>query len=96
MVCAASTIAFTHLWLTPEQPLYHGTGWCLLSWLCCCCVQVMSSAVPADPDQVEALVGSPVEAPGGPLWTAAAGSSNGSESEPQEPAVAVAVSAAVA
>jgi hypothetical protein len=56
----------------------------------------MSSAVPADPDQVEALVGSPVEAPGGPIWTAAAGSSNGSESEPQEPAVAVAVSAAVA
>lgn len=54
----------------------------------------MSAAVPVDPDEVEALVGSPVEAAGGPLWEAAHSSNSGSESEPQEPAVAV--SAAVA
>lgn len=58
-------------------------------------VQVLSRDVPVEPDEVEALVNSPVEAAGGPLWTPAPpGSTSGSESEPQEPAVAV--SAAVA
>lgn len=52
--------------------------------------EVLSDAVPVNPDEVEALVRSPVEQP---LW-GAPGSSSGSESEPQEPAVAV--SAAVA
>jgi len=63
----------------------------LMSSVCVCVhIQVLSDAVPVNPDEVEALVRSPVEQP---LW-GAPGSSSGSESEPQEPAVAV--SAAVA
>lgn len=53
--------------------------------VCMSFVQVLSKAVPVDPDAVEALVNSPLEQP---LW-ARAGSSSESESEPLETGAAV-------
>lgn len=56
--------------------------------------EVLSAGVPVEPDEVEALVNSPVEAAGGPLWRPGPPGSSDSESEPQEPAVAAAAAVA--